>query len=345
MVFWMYMAQTPLGMHYIREAIKARGLRDSSVCDAQLQACGALFHLLATVSQKTISRATLDTLQAKINNTFRLLEPAFPKSQITIVHHMLKHVHQHILESGPLRATWTLYGERYGRFLRNLANVAKRSCLTVANGWQKWAMDNPVSAYNFAPDPSYEREDRQVTGTGRWKRLDVSEGTGQKLLDAMGVGRVRRVADFTYESGCRCVVNTEHLFRTSETESKCLTTNSIVLIRFEEKKASTYVAVIEGMARCKPRRGDTRQEKYVFFVKVKRTVYQPDSDMWRCDLNRPANAGASVGEWYFVNNIMCANPVLLPETREVRGRNGTLRSCVPGKFYVVNPREISNVEY
>lgn len=329
MIYWLYVA-TELGQFFLHEAYTAENVRVLVVCSRFLSA-------IAAVQRKSIRRSDLPALKARVNASLAAIDAVFPQSHQTIVHHLFSHVTEQIERTGPLFTGWTLFGERYGRFLKNLANMANRSTTSLVNAWSQWHLLNPIKAYPMTLEvPSYLNMNTvDVQPLGRsWKRITLTEDERTRFFTAIDQ---KEEEGGVFEYGTRLRLNNLAVFKTEAACKRFKAQNCYCFINFDDN--TVYVAAIQrllrwtSVARSPP--------KYVFDVLVKHTSSHTNSDtghtFTKVDLSRAANMGARHGEFYNVCHVGLANPILAP----VWNRYGL---PIANKYTVLNPDQFDDVD-
>ena len=339
MVYWLHLANTEVGKYFIASTYRG--------ADTQAKKTAfRLLDLLRVITAPAFDREWLEQkLDPLVKSVMKEVETVFPRKQMSIIHHLLSHIKWHIEMTGPLLTTWTFYGERYGRFMRNLAPVENRTITSVANGWAKWNALNPLSGYNYDMElPSYLILDKAiVTPTGKWKVIQPEPGKKEQFFAAIE----QKAADGVFESGRGVNLNGLADFKTTDTQGRCLSNNSICMVIFErDGKDLQYIALLAVIWRWKPRvpsaAGEPAQFRYAFFVYAKHTsIAMIDEEtkfkLTRVDLDRPAKKGSKEGEFYTMGQIGLLNPILLPVV-------GLLGQHAGRKYYVIDPDDIPDVD-
>ena len=117
MVCWTLTTKCPLAKLHLH-----LGLHQSAN-ERCVTALFKLFDVLGLCLQHAFKRDELDDLQRKLNSALNTLEEVLPKFVSTVCMHSIRHVPDQIRRCGPLHQSWTMFVERYVRWVLCVMNV------------------------------------------------------------------------------------------------------------------------------------------------------------------------------------------------------------------------------
>lgn len=123
--------------------------------DERLASLLDLVEYMSDTMGRSFSVEELHDLEARGKTTLAKFYKCFPRFMGSMCVHMLQHAPHAIRCGGPLLSTWTLWGERLARHVRNSAPAEHRTLTSMSNAYSKWrnkqtpALQGPVPMFTF----------------------------------------------------------------------------------------------------------------------------------------------------------------------------------------------------